>query len=328
MLQLTGEAKYADVMELALYNSVLSGVSLDGKKFFYTNPLAYSDDLPLKQRWTKESYATLTAPGDLEKFGNVGDKLKWSRDRVNYISLSNCCPPNVVRTIAEVGNYAYSISDKGLWFNLYGSNDLSTSLKNGSSIKLVQQTNYPWNGNIKITLKEAPNDASFFFRIPEWAGGATISVNGKPYSTKVLAGTFAEVKKKWAKGDVVELLLPMAAKLIEANPLVEETRNQVAVKRGPIVYCLESIDLAKGSKIFDVAISSTATFTTGKFTINNSEVMVLEGKAALNSGNVWKNKLYREVSGKTLQPVNIRLIPYYAWGNRGKTDMSVWLSLR
>jgi DUF1680 family protein len=180
MLQLTGDAKYADVMELALYNSVLSGISLSGKKFFYTNPLAYSEDLPYKQRWTKESYASL----DKQQWPDYGSKMDWSRDRLGYIGLSNCCPPNVVRTVAQVSNYAYSISDKGLWFNLYGANSLSTTLKDGSGIKLSQETNYPWDGNIKIRLEQAANDASFFLRIPEWANGAKILVNGKPSTIK------------------------------------------------------------------------------------------------------------------------------------------------
>ena len=113
MLQITGDAKYADVMELALHNSVLSGISLDGKNFLYTNPLAQSDDLPFKQR--------------------------WSKDRVPYIALSNCCPPNVVRTIAEVSDYVYSVSDKGLWFNLYGGNNLSTKLTDGTKISLAEE---------------------------------------------------------------------------------------------------------------------------------------------------------------------------------------------
>jgi len=126
MLQLTGDAQYTDVMELALYNSVLSGISLDGKNFLYTNPLSQSDDLPFQQR--------------------------WSKDRVGYIALSNCCPPNVVRTVAEVGNYLYNVSDKGLWFNLYGGSDLSTTLVDGSRIKLSQVTSYPWDETVSVVF--------------------------------------------------------------------------------------------------------------------------------------------------------------------------------
>ncbi|MFC3362365.1 glycoside hydrolase family 127 protein [Pedobacter fastidiosus] len=223
MLQVTGDAKYADVMELALHNSVLSGISLDGKNFLYTNPLAQSDNLPFKQR--------------------------WSKDRVPYISLSNCCPPNVVRTIAEVSDYLYSISDKGLWFNLYGGNKVSTQLADGSKISLEEVTNYPWDGNIKINIKESGAQAySMFFRIPGWTHDAQIKINGKIVDAKTASGTYAEVNRVWRAGDVVELNLPMEAQLIESNPLVEENRNQVAVKRGPIVYCLESADLP--GKIF------------------------------------------------------------------------------
>jgi DUF1680 family protein len=145
--------------------------------------------------------------------------------------------------------------------------------------------------------------------------------------SKAVAGTYAELKRKWAKGDVVELILPMEAKLIEANPLVEETRNQVAVKRGPVVYCLESVDLPKGENVFEVALAANSSFTPKMITIDNSNVMALEGKGKLTNDSKWKNKLYKEVSNEVAKPVSIRLIPYYAWANRGKTEMSVWLPL-
>ena len=298
MLQLTGDAKYADVMELALYNSVLSGISLDGTKFLYTNPLAFSDDLPFKQR--------------------------WSKDRVPYISLSNCCPPNVVRTIAEVSNYAYSVSDKGLWINLYGGNNLTTKLKDGSKVSLIEETNYPWNGNVNLTIKEtSAKPYSLFLRIPGWAEGAKVLVNGKDAGAKTQAGTYAEINRKWKAGDKVELVLPMEAKLVEANPLVEEARNQIAVKRGPVVYCLESQDLPN-QKIINVVVPSTIELKPQLLKIDGAEVMSLEGTAKLLEPKDWKNTLYREVSNKsTTTP--IRLIPYFAWGNRGHAEMQVWL---
>ncbi|RYF99195.1 MAG: hypothetical protein EOO07_37075, partial [Chitinophagaceae bacterium] len=231
MLQVTGDAKYADVMELALYNSVLSGISLNGKNFLYTNPLAQSDNLPFKQR--------------------------WSKDRVPYIGLSNCCPPNVVRTIAEVSNYAYSIAEKGIWFNLYGANNIKTQLSDGSKISLNQATNYPWDGNVKVTVNETVEKAySMFFRIPGWASDAKIMINGKQINAITKSGTYAEVNRTWKAGDVVELILPMETQLIESNPLVEENRNQIAVKRGPMVYCLESTDF-NGENIFNAVIPSS-----------------------------------------------------------------------
>ena len=302
MLQLTGDAKYAEVMELALYNSVLSGISLDGKKFLYTNPLAYSDELPYRQR--------------------------WSKDRVPYIALSNCCPPNVVRTIAEVSDYMYSLSDNGLYVNLYGGNKLSTKGKDGSAINLTQQTAYPWDGTITFTLQQIPSDFSLFLRIPQWAAGAAISVNGVPYKTKLTEGTYVEVKQAWKKGDVIKLVLPMEAKLMEANPLVEETRNQVAVKRGPVVYCLESADVPKGTGVFNVGLSAQSKFAPQMIKMGTANVLALTTTARLLEKDYWKGSLYKEVSAAPLKAVPVRLVPYFAWGNRGHGEMSVWLPVR
>lgn len=300
MLQITGKAKYADIMELTLYNGMLSGISLNGKSFFYTNPLSVSDDLPFKQR--------------------------WSRDRVGYIAYSDCCPPNVIRTIAEVSNYAYSLSDKGVWVNLYGGNTLNKRLKNGSEIKLSQQTDYPWNGNINISINQAPAEVfSLFLRIPGWcSAGAKLTVNGKATATRLIPGEYAELKGKWHTGDKIELQLPMPVKMIEANPLVEETRNQVAVKRGPIIYCVESAGIPKAVKVLNLSLSSKAILTPQKVVIDNTTLIALTGKAGLeNSG--WKNQLYHEISTKKQGTVNVQLIPYFAWDNRGHVEMETWI---
>lgn len=300
MLQLTGDAKYADVMELALHNSVLSGISLDGKKFLYTNPLAQSDNLPFKQR--------------------------WSKDRVPYISLSNCCPPNVVRTIAEVSAYAYSVSEKGIWFNLYGGNKVNTALADGAKVSLTAVTNYPWDGNIKITVNQtAAKPYAMFFRIPGWTNNAKISVNGKLLNVATKPGTYAEVNRTWKVGDVVELVLPMEAQLIESNPLVEENRNQVAVKRGPVVYCLESKDF-NGKNIFNAVIPSSIVLKATPITIDGAPMMSLEGTAKMRAKTDWTNTLYHPIAKKN-ETTPIKLVPYFAWGNRGHSEMSVWLPL-
>ncbi len=302
MLQATGKAQYADVMELALYNSVLSGIDLSGRNFLYTNPMSYSDALPFSQR--------------------------WSKDRVPYIKLSNCCPPNVVRTIAEVADYAYSVSDKGLYLNLYGGNALNTTLKDGSKINLDQQTEYPWNGKISITLKQVPGKPyAMFFRIPGWSSGASLSVNGQAINTQLTPGEYAEVSRKWKAGDKIELNLPMPVRLLESNPLVEETRNQVAVKRGPVVYCIESADLPKGQKVFNIAMPAQNNLKPEMINIDNSPVMSLTGQVDVRNESNWQNKLYREISSKEPAKVNVRLIPYYAWGNRGHVDMETWIPL-
>jgi DUF1680 family protein len=301
MLQITGKAKYADVMELALYNSILSGISLDGNKFFYTNPLSASDDYPYH--------------------------LRWMGGRQSYISRSNCCPPNTVRTLAEVSSYAYSVSDKGLWLNLFGANQLNTTLKDGSAIRITQETAYPWDGAVKLSLQQVPaKPFSVFVRIPGWCQGATIKVNGVAVSTLIKSGEYAELNRTWKTGDKVEINLPMPVKLIEANPLVEETRNQVAVKRGPVVYCLESVD-NQTSQLTSLALSPKNNLKPKLVTIENSELMALEGTAQSVENRSWTNQLYREVSDKAPVSTTIRLIPYYAWSNRGHSEMSVWIPL-
>jgi DUF1680 family protein len=299
MLLLTGEAKYADVMELALYNSILSGISLDGNKFFYTNPLSAAGDFPYT--------------------------LRWAGGRIPYISLSNCCPPNTVRTMAEVSDYAYTVSDKGVWVHLFGSNSLSTQLKDGAAIQLSQQSNYPWDGHIRLTItKAAANPFSMFMRIPGWCKKAAVKVNGKPVSVAAASAQYAEVNRLWKAGDIVELDLDMPVTLIETNPLVEETRNQLAVKRGPVVYCIESTDLPAGTNVFDIAMPVKNDLRPVYTTIAKSKIMSLQGTALLAPKTNWSNSLYKEVRANAT-PVKVTLIPYYAWGNRGKSDMTVWV---
>lgn len=300
MLQITGDAKYADVLELALYNSVLSGISLDGDRFFYTNPLSASGRFPYQ--------------------------LRWNGGRINYIRLSNCCPPNVVRTIAEAVNYTYGLSDKGLWVHLYGGNTLSTHMKDGAALKLSQQTNYPWDGKITLTLEAAPATAfTVFLRIPGWSKNARVLVNGKPAGVDIRSGQYAALHRSWKAGDVITLHLPMPVTLMESNPLVEETRNQVAVKRGPIVYCLESADLPKGANLFDIVLPGEAKLQPVPMNIDNNNLVGLSGTVLLRKDTGWTNVLYREAAVNDTRPVKVTFIPYFAWGNRGLSDMAVWV---
>ena len=302
MLQLTGDAKYADIMELTLYNGMLSGISLSGTKYLYTNPLSVSDDQPFQQR--------------------------WSKDRVGYIAYSNCCPPNVIRTIAEVNNYAYSLSDKGLWCNLYGGNKLETTLHNGQHIALSQQSDYPWNGKVLLTMDKAPNSAfSLFLRIPGWCQNAKLWLNGKPLDETLTPGTYAELNRKWAAGDKVELELPMPVTLVAANPLVEETRNQIAVKRGPLVYCIESAGVVNKDKLFSLSLPAGNDLAPQTISIDKAKIIALSGNATLKTDNKWTNKqLYQTVQLKqSPQQVQVQLIPYFAWGNRGHGEMETWI---
>jgi hypothetical protein len=299
MLQVSGDARYADILETALYNSVLSGVSLDGKRFFYTNPLRISDDFPYTLRWPKE--------------------------RQEYISCF-CCPPNTVRTLVEAQNYSYSMSDDGVWCHLYGGSELSTPFRNGN-LKLRQLTDYPWEGTIRIVLDEVPLGEQFTvrLRIPGWVKKAGLKVNGKKMNQALTADSYVSLKQQWKPGDVIELNLDMAVQLLESNPLVEETRNEVVVKRGPLVYCLEGID-TRNTPIDQVLIPANIRLKPITETIAGSKMVVLEGKARTAPAASWTNTLYREVQPAT-GSTTIRLIPYYAWGNREKTEMTVWMPL-
>lgn len=300
MLESTGDAKYADIVETALYNSVLSGVSLDGKRYFYTNPLRLSDDFPYT--------------------------LRWPRERQEYISCF-CCPPNTLRTICEAQNYAYTVSENALWCNLYGQSELTTKLGK-HDLEVSQVTGYPYDGKVMLTFRAVPKkqEMALHLRIPAWCDRATVKVNGEVVDVPVKANTYATLNRVWKKGDVVELDMEMRVKLMESNPLVEETRNQVVVKRGPLVYCLEGMDVADGRRIDDVLIPSTIQFTPTEITIDGSKMIALDGEARLMDEASWDNVLYREV-GKADRTVKIRLIPYFAWGNRGKSEMTVWIPL-
>lgn len=304
MLLATGNSRYADVLELTLYNSVLSGTDLGGTKFNYTNPLRIDNALPFELRWNKE--------------------------REEYIAYSNCCPPNVVRTVAETHNYAYALTKTGIVLNLYGSNDIKSHLIDGSEIHIRQETNYPWDGHIKLILEKIPSRSfDISLRIPGWATQEnTIKVNGNKTDIDTKAGQYATINRQWKKGDVVELDLTMDVKLMAANRLVEETRNQVAVKRGPIIYCLESVDMEEHS-VFDVLLSADIQLNPAETEIKGVKMIRLDGKALIDRQTKEHSDLYFALNrDETLDESIVHFIPYFAWGNRGLSEMTVWVPVR
>ena len=297
MFQTTVDPKYIDNIENELYNGILSGISLDGKDFFYTEALRRTKEFPYTMRWPKH--------------------------RQRYISCF-CCPPNTLRTLCQAQEYAYSINKDTLWVNLYGQNTLKTK-----DLEIEQQTNYPWDGHIRLTINKAKNLKSIRMHIPGWSTDLSLKLNGEPILVEDL-----RQPRKWKKGDVIELDLPMPVRLVEANPLVEEAKNQVAVMRGPIVYCLEGQDIgtipaASGKpRINDVAIPADAKFREVPVTISGTTMIALETDALVTNDSAWDNNtLYRELRPAAKQRVKVRLIPYYAWDNRGIDDMSLWLPL-
>lgn len=301
MWLITADPRCMDLLELSLYNGVLSTISLDGKRFLYRNTLRQVEGLPFE--------------------------LRWSDEREPYISCF-CCPPNIVRTIAEAASYAYNLSKEQIWINLYGTNILKTALPDGSRIHLRQVTNYPWDGRILISVEQVPDHRiGINLRIPSWAKGAKVLINNKRVEG-VIPGQYLQLLRPWRKGDSIELILPMDTVMLEAHPLVEECRNQVALKRGPIVYCLESKDLPPDIKIHQIALPNNCRF----HAIYKPEILgglvVLGCKALAFDRGSSELSLYKPISALRPRPIDILLIPYYAWGNRGRSEMSVWLPVR
>ena len=288
MFQTTGDAKYIDNIENELYNGILSGISIDGKDFFYTETLRRTKEFPYTMRWPKH--------------------------RQHYITCF-CCPPNTLRTLCQAQEYAYAVSGQTLYVNLYGQNALKTK-----NLEVEQTTDYPWDGKITLTVKKAKNLQTIQLHKPNWCDKYTVKVNGENADRRIT--------RKWKKGDVIELNLDMRPRLVEANPLVEEAKNQVAVMRGPIVYCLEGQDIQGDCRISDIALPADIQLKEVPMTIEGHSFTALEGDAIVTNDKTWDNQtLYRELSKPASRKVHIRLIPYYAWDNRGIQDMSLWLNL-
>jgi hypothetical protein len=278
---LHGDARYIDVMERTLYNGLLSGVSLDGKGFFYPNPLE-SDGTHERSPW----------------FGCA------------------CCPGNVTRFVASLPGYAYAKKQRSIYVNLFVAGNASLKLDDGTAVSVTQQTRYPWDGDVRITVNPE-KDAKFtmFVRVPGWAVNqpvpsdlyryvdvvkdpVVLRVNGKKIELKTEKG-YAALTREWKKGDVVDLRLPMQPRRVLAHDAVEADRGRVAVERGPLVYAAEWPD-NPGVKVRD------AVLTDGVKLSARRRPDLLGGVTVIEAGK-------------------LTLIPYYAWANRGKGEMAVWL---
>jgi DUF1680 family protein len=302
MLGIHGESKYADIIELVMYNSGLSGISADGKLYMYSNPLRV-----VRGARDYSQLATETP------------------DRKPYLACF-CCPPNLVRTIAQVSGWAYSLSDRGVAVNLYGGNVLDTQLTDGSQIRLSQRTQYPWEGSVTITI-EACKDEPFelMLRIPSWAEGATIQINGNKAGIEAVPGTYARVRRRWQAGDVVAIDIPMEIKLLEGHPRIEEIRNQVALKRGPVVYCIETPDLPEGADILDVYLPERSRFEARYRPGFLSGVTTIHADVLLRADK--RDGMYRALDRPIWKPAQVQFVPYFAWSNRGESEMTVWLPI-
>ena len=303
MLNLSGDAKYSDIVELVLYNSMLSSMSLDGLRFCYTNPLRwYGADHPLLSQDTHERWVHL---------------------------YCYCCPTNTARTIALLHNWCYSVSDDGLWLHLYGGNRVNASLPDGSTLALRQQTDYPWDERIRITIEKAPaREVALMLRVPGWSEGASLRINGEACDMELLPQSYAKIKRAWREGDVIELCLPLRARMVKAHPKAEEIRNHVAIMRGPIVYCLEGHDLPADVSILEVYAPDDMALEASHEPELLGGVVALKGSARRLHEGKGSKALYQEAGQEREAPLDITLIPYYAWNNRGLGEMTVWLPRR
>ncbi|GBC89461.1 Non-reducing end beta-L-arabinofuranosidase [bacterium HR14] len=280
------EARFFDALERALYNGALAGIALDGKNFYYVNPLE-SDGTHHRRPW----YACA------------------------------CCPPNIARLIASLGGYLYAQTESDLWVNLYVESRAKLSLA-GREAVLQVRTNYPWDGTIEVQVVEgAPLEFGLHLRIPDWCAQPRLTLNGKPLPLEIQKG-YAVVRRLWQPEDRLALELPMTPLFMEAHPRVEADRWQVAIQRGPLVYCLEEIDQSAPLERMAVDTTSPLRYRWEPNLLNG--IGVIEGGAVvLDDDSAWGNRLYRPLARR--QRATFRAIPYYAWHNRQPCPMRVWM---
>ena len=297
MLAATGEAKHTDVIERALYNGINSGMSLDGTLYCYRNPLAFDP--------------------------STGDKI-----RSPWYDVT-CCPPNLERTLASLPGYFYSTSSDGLFVHLYDNSDLDWHLENGTGLKLTQKTNYPWDGNVELTVTpENPTNFVIYLRIPGWAERALVAVNGKAV-TGARPGEYLPIQRKWDSGDKITLQTEMPVQVLEANYRVTEDSGRVAVQRGPLLYCLEEEDqsnVALSDVTLDVAKNPSAQFHPERKDDLLGGVIVLHHDGVAVERASTEAPLYSRFVPRPAKTrrVPLTFIPYYSWANRNATAMQVW----
>jgi DUF1680 family protein len=311
MLTLTGEARYADEIERIIYNALPAMIGADGRSYFYTNPLRQVRDLPFP----------------LRRAGNPKDSVpppSHERGRQEYMTACFCCPPNIARVITELPYYAYSAGDRAVWVHQYV-NGTATTTFDDVAVTLTQETDYPSTGTIRIRVDaEKPAEGEVRVRIPGWAKQARISVDGRTVD-RVQNG-YAVLDQQWDH-NTIEISLDMSVRLTVAHRFLEETTNQVSVVRGPVVYCVESADLPDDLTIGSVAVPQSISWTEEEGDGIFGGHVLLRGTAAQLPDPVPDGQLYAELDPSPPTPVDLRLVPYALWGNRGSGEMSVWLQL-
>jgi DUF1680 family protein len=296
LLQIEADAEYADVMERALYNGVMSGVSLDGRRFFYGNRL--------------EVYPRATA-GAPE---NVADR------RREWFGCC-CCPPNLARLVASIGGYHGSTAPGALYVHLYSAGTVRTQV-DGQPLAVRVRTDYPWDGTVRLTVQPgAPRAFALALRIPGWCRRAEMRVNGRRCEPPRQRG-YAWLKREWRERDVVDLRLEMPVERVEAHPRVRMDCGAVALQRGPIVYAVEQVDNAP--ELADLVLPAAARLSAEYRPRLLGGCTVVRGRAWRRAADGWPDALYRAERSKR-RPVEFTAVPYSLWGNRRPGEMRVWL---
>ncbi len=283
MALLHADAQYADAVEMSLYNGVLSGISLDGRSFFYTNPLA----------------------------------SRGTHHRSEWFQCA-CCPPNVLRTIASVGGYAYATSSDALYVNLYIGGSVKARVGE-KELAFDVKTDYPWNGDVELKAKTA-GTYTLMLRKPRWSDNEALSVRGSQVDLKTINGYF-KIERTWQAGDVVKLILPMKPTQIEANPMVKSNLGRTAVQRGPLIYCAEQVD--NDFPIQEAVLPAGSLMNAQYRDDVLGGVVTIDAEGIRTSPNDWDRKLYQPTSKSTI--ARVRFVPYGFWDNRKPGRMDVWL---
>ena len=284
--------KYGDVVERALYNGVLPGVSLDGEKYFYMNPLEVWQDRVLNR-----------------------NDLRIDGERQGWFGCA-CCPPNVLRTITGLGNYLGFADDRQCYVDQYISADVTLPMS-GGPLSFSLQSGFPWQGDVKITIQDAPKDfIRLNMRLPGWARGYTLTVNGEAEQPEENSG-YLTLSGRFDQGDVIRLSFPMPIETVHATLFSPDYAGKCTVMRGPLVYCLEEID--NGSQLWALSLNNTALEAKWDDMLAGVMKIVGCGLRQLSTGALYSPNAPDAV------PAALTFIPYYAWGNCGKGDMTVWI---
>ncbi len=300
MFAIDPQAKYFDVIERSYYNLALAAISLDGDKYFYENMLRRTKDLDFPLRWPLER---------------------------SHVLECFCCPTNLSRCIMQALEYTYMESSDAVWTGMFGSCEADFDLENGAAFTLVQETGYPWDGGLRFTCKNVTGDKPFTLklRIPGWLESGSVSINGVTQALSAgQAGSYLDIPVERPSAMEITVRFDMPVRYIAAHPKVEEDVNQVAVERGPLVYCIESPDAAVDS-IDSLYLLSNASFRPVEYEIKGTKLTALETEAALlERPGYQENALYQPLKVTGIRKVPVRMIPYYAWDNRGFGEMRIW----